>query len=117
MIITLKHFWQNWTVRILLMIILLLVVSHFVWLYKKVGWSTEIIPLHYNIYFGSDWLGASYWVYLYPTIGLLIVIVNLVLAYFFVGWHRLISYFLLSQAIIFNILLIVSSFALFYYRV
>jgi len=117
MMITIKHLWQRWMVRILLAVILLLVASHFIWLYKKVGWATEVIPLHYNVYFGPDWLGASRWIYIYPVIGFLILIINFVLAGFFINWHRLISYFLLVQALVFNLMLAISSFALFYYLV
>lgn len=41
----------------------------------------SIVPLHYNIYFGVDYVGKWYWVYFLPGFGTVAFILNAVLAY------------------------------------
>lgn len=41
------------------------------------------ITLHYNVYFGVDIIGAWWQVYFLPAIGLLLLLVNTALGYFF----------------------------------
>ncbi|MFH0854275.1 MAG: hypothetical protein V1891_02175 [bacterium] len=48
--------------------------------------------LHYNIYFGIDWIGSWYEIYLYPLAGLSIIIINYIFAIFFYSRDKMISY-------------------------
>jgi hypothetical protein len=41
--------------------------------------SGDILPLHYNIYFGIDHIGSGWFLYWQPAVGLLIILMNLVL--------------------------------------
>ncbi|MCX6744345.1 MAG: hypothetical protein NTX82_02365 [Candidatus Parcubacteria bacterium] len=59
------------------------------------------ISLHYNIYFGIDNIGPWYNVFIIPILGLIIIILNNVLAYIFFLQEKTISYlFIFSQTII-----------------
>jgi len=39
-----------------------------------------IVPLHYNIYFGVDFVGKWYWVYFLPGFGTAVFIANAILS-------------------------------------
>lgn len=43
----------------------------------------QFLPLHYNIYFGIDYLGAYAELYFAPLFGLAVNVINLPLMYFF----------------------------------
>ena len=48
-------------------------------IYTKIKPSSELIPLHYGIFYGTDLIGKGYYIYLIPLAGLAILGVN----YFF----------------------------------
>jgi hypothetical protein len=57
------------------------IVNIITWLfiYFKIKPASEVIPLHYNIFYGADFAGKAYFIYFMPAIGLAILLVN----YFF----------------------------------
>ncbi len=44
--------------------------------------SNDLIPLHYNIYFGIDLIGNWYQIFLIPGIGTILLLANVVAAHF-----------------------------------
>ena len=58
-------------------------------LWLILGWQVkdfpELIPLHYNIYFGIDSFGTWYQIFLMPLLGLVIIVLNFFLAIFIGG--------------------------------
>src|SRR4030042_1891246 len=61
----------------------------------KIGFkfnSSSQLFLHYNIYFGIDWIGSWYKIYIYPFAGLLIFIINFLLAIYFYENTKITSY-------------------------
>ena len=69
--------------------------------------SSEIIPLHYNIYFGIDLIGAWYKVFIIPFLGLLIFFINFALSY--IIKVRLLDYFLVASSTFIQFILLVAS--------
>lgn len=77
----------------------------------KIKPNSEIVPLHYNIFYGTDYAGKGYWIYLIPAVGLAFIIIN----FFFyryskekekfgaemVLWVALLSQFFILLAILF----------------
>ena len=57
---------------------LALLVNIITWLFifYKIKPTAEVIPLHYNIFFGASFIGKAYFLYFLPAIGLAIIIVN-----------------------------------------
>lgn len=51
------------------------------WLFVlfKIKPNSEILPLHYNVFYGTDFSGKGYYIYIIPAIGLSIWLFN----YFF----------------------------------
>lgn len=73
----------------------------------KFGLSTEKIPLHFNVVYGIDLLGAARQLYLLPLTGGVLLAVNVWLSSILFPREKLYSYFLsVSAALIQGILLI-----------
>lgn len=72
--------------------------------------QTELIILHYNIYFGIDEIGNWTNIYYLPVIGIIILLVNLLCGYLLYKKDKLISYFFMFSSFIAQILLILSTF-------
>lgn len=68
------------------------------------------IILHYNVYFGVDSVGDYRQAYLLPAIGLILFLINLVLAlYFYKQKERIASYILLMAMLMIQLSLIIAS--------
>lgn len=57
-----------------------IVLNIITWLtiYFKIRPNAEIIPLHYNVFYGTSLAEQGYWIYAIPSVGLLIILVNYV---------------------------------------
>ncbi|MFC1612936.1 hypothetical protein ACFL23_01255 [Patescibacteria group bacterium] len=71
--------------------------------------SEKQLFLHYNIYFGIDWVGQWYKIFIYPLLGALIFIVNLALGILFYNKEKVITYFLLFSATFCEIIILIAS--------
>ena len=67
------------------------------------------IPLHYNIYTGIDLFGSWQRIFIWPTIGLIILIINLVLAIVLYDKKEIISYFLSFAAVFVQVFLLIAT--------
>jgi hypothetical protein len=82
------------------------------WSFRRIGGAgtnLENIPLHYNIFFGFDWLGDWRLAFTLPLAGLLILLVNAVLSFWLYSRTYLLSYFLSMTALLFQIFIAISS--------
>jgi len=92
------------------LIILLALFGLFIYkipLYK----SNKQLFLHYNIYFGIDWIGQWYKIFIYPLLGALIFIINLSLGILFYNKEKVITYLLLFSATFCEIIICIASLA------
>lgn len=64
-------------------------------LYIKFGFSREPMPLHFNIIYGIDYVGKGYSIYQIPAAGLVIFLVNFILARIFLKIEKVFGYFLI----------------------
>lgn len=55
-----------------------LALNFFIWIYcfLNIRAGEELIYLHYNLYFGVDFIGAWYKVFIIPIFGLIILLIN-----------------------------------------
>ena len=60
------------------------IVNLFLWFfaYRQYRIATDLVPLHYTIYFGIDLIDFKTKLFTYPTIGILVLIVNASLGIF-----------------------------------
>ncbi|MBI5766090.1 hypothetical protein HZA71_02565 [Candidatus Falkowbacteria bacterium] len=70
-------------------------------------WRTsDYIILGYNIYFGISAFGPWYQILLLPLIGLIIIAVNFLLAFFVYLPQKILSYFLVIAATVVNVIVL-----------
>lgn len=79
--------------KLILLICLALVINLALWifLWQMIEPSPYPIILHYNIYFGADYLGNVNQVYTLPGVGLIIISVNSVLAFLFLQREKIVG--------------------------
>lgn len=80
-----------------------------------IGGDTSSIPLHYNIYFGIDYLGPFEYIYTLPILGLIIIFINIVLSIILYNRVKILSIFLtvfglISQLFLFLDVYLIMSF-------
>ncbi|MBU4332127.1 hypothetical protein KKD19_01270 [Patescibacteria group bacterium] len=68
----------------------------------------ELIPLHYNIYFGVDLIGQKNWLFELPLIGLFILAINFLLARVVYNEEKIVSYILSIASLIAQLVLLVA---------
>ncbi|MFA6254727.1 MAG: hypothetical protein WC675_01685 [Patescibacteria group bacterium] len=59
---------------------------------------SDLIFLHYNIYFGIDLLGPWHQIFFLPLFGLGFLVINLLISLIFYQRERILSYFLVGTA-------------------
>ena len=98
-------------------ILLLLIVSGCInlllWIYTFTQYikATDLIPLHYTIYFGIDLIDFRSKLFMYPLFGCAVLAVNGALAYF-MRRERLMVYFFTAIALFIQIVLCISEISL-----
>lgn len=68
----------------------------------------DIVPLSYNIYYGSSNFGSIKNFFIFPGIGFIVFIINYILCYYYYKYNRILSYFLISTSLIVNVFMILS---------
>src|SRR3989344_3238342 len=100
--------------RIFIPIVLGLLFIFVLWVVTigKFGYSQDPIPLHFNIVYGIDYIGASFNIYQIPLFGLIILLLNFWLARILNRREKLLSYFLLIAGYLTNAIILVAGIAL-----
>ena len=81
-----KHYVpEKFTYEILLMIIAAFVVQSGLWVYTWFAFkrAADIIPLHYSIYFGTDFIGSKSKLFILPGAAGIFLLVDFSLAFIF----------------------------------
>ena len=68
-----------WT-AVISLTLMVLTVGLIFWKLAPIGRELDVIPLHYNVYFGVDLLGRWYRVFLLPAMGLVLFAANALFA-------------------------------------
>lgn len=73
-------------------------------------WSGEdFIILHYNVYFGVDWRGLPRESFFLPLVGLILLVINFLAAfYFYAHKERIAAYIILMAALMAQLSLLIS---------
>lgn len=79
----------------------------------KINVDQDLIFLHYNIIFGRDLVGSTGRVYLWPVMGLGIIILNIAIVMGIYKRHKVLSQILLVAAGLCNVLLILALYSLY----
>jgi hypothetical protein len=104
------YFWHDRLIFINFVLALTTNLFFWIFLFLKSSQLEEIIPLHYNVYFGIDMIGSRHELLKMPALGLLILLINLVLAFRIYKHERVSAYFLLFANSLVQIFLLIAGF-------
>lgn len=105
---------QTWQRKVLLLLICTLQLSHWIFLILRIRTLSGPIPLHYNVYYGLDWFGSIYLLYVYPLLALFLSLLNFLIIIFFLKKNlKFVVELLLYFTLIVNMLLFLSLIFLF----
>lgn len=107
-----QNFWKDRFNIITLATSLLINLIIWLILFFKIQPQNQPIVLHYNIYFGIDFIDQWYKIYFIPSLGLLFILLNLIISFVVYREERLLVYFLLSASLFIQILLVIASFCI-----
>lgn len=94
-----------------------LLLNFFIWgfLYLKfssLSGARDLLPLHYNIYFGIDFVGKWYKIFIMPTTGIFFIIINFFVADIIYLRDKAISYFLTGASLFIQVMLVLAAMAI-----
>ena len=89
----------------------------FIWFFLYLNFSPlqtagETLPLHYNIYFGIDFIGKWYEIFIMPTVGIFFIIINFILADIIYLRDKITSYFLAGAGVVVQVLLLLAAYSI-----
>ena len=109
-IIIARPYWKDKQIMIILFLSVLLNILIWIFLLQNQKENTHPIILHYNLFFGVDYLGNYEKIYLIPLSGLIIIIVNSILGHLLYLKEKLAAYFLVFIIFIIQIFLLIDSY-------
>lgn len=74
--------------------------------------AKDLLPLHYNIYFGIDFIGKWYKIFIVPAAGIFFIIINFLLADIVYLRDKVVSYFLVGAGLFVQVILILAALAI-----
>lgn len=108
-----KEFFKNTTNQLLVGLSLFLNIALFLFFYFFIKQSNIPIVLHYNVDWGVDYFGEVKSIFILPTVGTIIFLLNGVLALKLWGKNRILSYFLITATFLAQCFLAISGIALY----
>ena len=108
-----KEFFKNTTNQLLIGSSLFLNIALFLFFYFFIKQSNIPIVLHYNVDWGVNYFGEVKSIFVLPTVGTIIFLLNGVLALKLWEKSRILSYFLTTVTFLVQSFLIVSGIALY----
>ncbi len=70
------------------------VVLALVWIVLQIPYTTKLVPLHVNIFFGIDRIGSWFGLFIYPFLSLVLLAANVTVAYRIFPKDKYLSYYL-----------------------
>lgn len=101
-----KPYWKDKNIVFLSVFGLLINICLWIFLLNNKIESDYPIILHYNLFFGVDYLGNYEKIYLIPLTGLIIIVINSILGHIFYTKEKLVAYFLIFNMLIIQIFLL-----------
>lgn len=95
-----KKLFRDWYVQIMLFTTLILNLSLWALIYKRVEPTPDPVPLHYNIYFGINYVGEWQKIFIMPFVGIFIAFANTALSYFLYVKNKVSAYILITASML-----------------
>lgn len=104
-----NYIWNNKFIFWGILLNFVINVAYFIFIFVVTkGRFNDIVPLHYNIYFGLDSFGSPSKFFIFPQISTAIFLLNSFLCYYYYKYSRILSYFLLASSIFASLFMILS---------
>ncbi|MEA1937321.1 MAG: hypothetical protein U9N04_04395 [Patescibacteria group bacterium] len=109
-LVTFRSYWKNKTIMSIFFSSCLVNIFLWIFLFKNQRNSELPIILHYNLFFGVDYLGSYNEIYLLPAVGATIIILNTILGCLLYERGKLASYFLVFNIFIVQLFLLLAGY-------
>lgn len=103
-----NYIWNNKIISYVFLINLFLCIAFFGIIFFLSYGRNDIVPLSYNIYYGSSNFGSIKNFFVFPIIGAIVFLINYFLCYHYYKYNRILSYFLISTSLAVSIFMIIS---------
>ena len=110
----LRLFFKNKWILLSIFLHFIILFLHIIFVLVKSDRNVHLVPLHYNIYFGVDYFGFWYKLFIVPLLGLFIFFINSLLAFLIIDKKRHLALLLIISAIFCQIFLLLASIFLIY---
>jgi len=107
-ITALKPYWRQREISQTLFLSAIINLTMWIYLYANRIESDYPVILHYDLFFGVDYLGGYYMAFALPAVGAILFMLNSLLGQFFYKIERLASYILTLNILIIQIILMLS---------
>lgn len=81
------------------------------WKFPPPNNPEKLLPLHYNIYFGIDFVGEWRTIFIIPAVGFFFTVINFILADIIYVRDKVIGYFLAGESIVVQVLMLLATYA------
>jgi len=109
-IIVAKPYWKDKQIMAILFLSVLLNILIWVFLIQNQKENSHPIILHYNLFFGVDYLGNYEKIYLIPLSGFIVIVVNSIIGHLLYLKEKLAVYFLVFIVFIIQVFLLIDSY-------
>ena len=109
-LVAFRSYWKNEIIMSIFALSCLVNISLWAFLFKNQKSSELPVILHYNLFFGVDYLGSYNEIYLIPAVGVIIIITNTILGCLLYKKERLASYFLAFNIFIVQLFLLLAGY-------
>jgi len=109
-IFILKPYWRDNLITTMFFLSALINALNWIFLLKNQKNSDYPIILHYNLFFGVDYLGDYNKIYTIPFVGVIIITINTILGHLLYRKEKLASYFLSFNTFIIQTFLLFASY-------
>jgi hypothetical protein len=107
-----RQYFKDRFLRMALLLAALFNVITWLWLAYQSNSFPEVMPLHYNIYYGIDAYGPWFYIFMMPIVGMAILIVNFLVSMLAIRRERALSYMLVGTACATQLVILIASFAI-----
>ncbi len=104
-----RFFIKDKIILISLILSIVLNITNWIVLFYKMPRGADLLPLHYNIYFGVDKFGPWYHSFFMPATGFLFMLLNFLVGYFIYKNYKFLSDFLAVSSTVLQLILLSAS--------
>jgi len=104
-----NYIWNNKFISYSILANFMICLLFFVFVFFVIKDRNDVVPLSYNVYYGSSGeFGPIKNLLVFPEICVIFFLINSFLCYYYYKYNRVLSYFLIASSFLINIILIIA---------